>query len=352
MKNLIRILTLTLIIVIPAQAAKYAGEFLELGVGARGIAMGGAMAAHTYDGSSFYWNPAGMGYVTGIQATGMYADLWDGLANFSSTGVTLPVTGSVFAINYVRLGVPDIQKHPDYDLAVAEILARAPAFRFVVVDGDTIFINSVQEYLAATGASPAGLFSDTESAIFFTFAKYNQFTLDLGWSYFTVPMEMPIGVNLKLLNNKLGESSGTGIGADAGIQFRFPLDEIVLENWRAKLSYGAVVKDLTRTQLDWGEGVKDAVPTNFYSSVALEQKMPGRNSRMTLAYETEKRYERRRHVGLEYNFENVIALRGGLWQDEWSAGAGVIFWRMSADYAYYARDLGTTHRVSVSIKLK
>ncbi len=168
-----------------------------------------------------------MGYVTGIQATGMYADLWDGLANFSSTGVTLPVTGSVFAINYVRLGVPDIQKHPDYDLAVAEILARAPAFRFVVVDGDTIFINSVQEYLAATGASPAGLFSDTESAIFFTFAKYNQFTLDLGWSYFTIPLEMPIGLNLKLLNNKLGESSGTGIGADGGIQFRFPLDEIV-----------------------------------------------------------------------------------------------------------------------------
>ena len=73
---------------------------------------------------------------------------------------------------------------------------------------------------------------------------------------------------------------------------------------------------------------------------------------MTLAYETEQRYERRRHFGVEYNFENVISLRGGMWQDEWSAGAGVNFWRMSADYAYYARDLGTTHRVSVSIKIK
>ncbi|MCB1059919.1 MAG: hypothetical protein KDB65_06800 [Calditrichaeota bacterium] len=333
-------------------AAKYAGEFLELGVGARGIAMGGAMASHTFDGSSFYWNPAGMGYVTGIQATGMYADLWDGLANFSSTGITLPVTGSVFAINYVRLGVPDIQNHPDYDVTVQEILARAPAFRFVVVDGDTIYINSVQEYLLATGGAPAGLISDNESAIFFTFAKYNQFTLDLGWSYFTIPLEMPVGVNLKLLNNKLGSSSGTGIGADAGIQFRFPLDEIVLDNWRAKLCYGVVVKDLTRTELDWGEGVKDAVPTNLYSSIAIIQKMPGRNSRMTLAYETEQRYERRRHFGVEYNFENVISLRGGMWQDEWSAGAGVNFWRMSADYAYYARDLGTTHRVSVSIKIK
>lgn len=352
MKQFIRILILLLTASTSVHAAKYAGEFLELGVGARGIAMGGAMAAHTYDGSSFYWNPAGMGYVTGIQATGMYADLWDGLANFSSTGVTLPVTGSVFAINYVRLGVPDIQQHPDYDAEVAAILARAPAFRFVIVDGDTIYINSVQEYLLATGASPSGVFSDTESALFFTFAKYNQFTLDLGWSYFTIPLEMPVGLNLKLLNNKLGSSSGTGIGADAGIQFRFPMDEIVLDNWRAKLSYGAVVKDLTRTEVDWGEGVKDAVPTNFYSSISLEQKMPGQNSRLTLAYETEKRYERRRHAGIEYNFENVLSIRGGMWHDEWSAGAGIQLWRMTADYAYYARDLGTTHRVSVSIKLK
>ncbi|MBK6911128.1 MAG: hypothetical protein IPH10_09410 [bacterium] len=352
MKNILLSALLLLLVSSSAHAAKYAGEFLELGVGARGIAMGGAMAAHTYDGSSFYWNPAGMGYVTGIQATGMYADLWDGLANFSSTGITLPVTGSVFAINYVRLGVPDIQAHPNYDDVVNEILARAPAFRYVVVDGDTVYINSVQEYLLATGAAPDGLFTDNESALFFTFAKYNQFTMDLGWSYFTVPMEMPIGLNLKLINNKLGDASSTGIGADAGIQFRFPLDEIILENWRAKLSYGAVVKDATRTEVDWGEGVKDAVPTNFYSSVSLEQKMPGRNSRLTIAYETEKRYERRRHTGIEYNFENVLSLRGGLWHDEWSAGAGVSFWRMSADYAYYARDLGTTHRVSVSIKLK
>lgn len=352
MKNILALLLISLSLTVPVRAAKYAGEFLELGVGARGIAMGGAMAAHTYDGSSFYWNPAGMGFVSGIQATGMYADLWDGLANFSSTGITLPVTGSVFAINYVRLGVPDIEEHPNYDADVAAILARDPAFRYVVVNGDTVYINSVQEYLLATGGAPKGLFSDTESALFFTFAKYNQFNLDLGWSYFTMPVELPIGVNVKLINNKLGSASGTGIGVDGGMQARFPLDEIVDQHWKAKFSYGFVVKDATRTEVDWGEGVKDAVPLNIYSSLALEQKMPGRNSRLTLAYETEKRYERRRHGGIEYNFENVLFLRGGIWHDEWSAGAGFAFWRMSADYAYYARDLGTTHRVSVSIKLK
>lgn len=352
MKNLIVLLIATFVLVTNSRAAKYAGEFLELGVGARGIAMGGAMAAHTYDGSSFYWNPAGMGYVSGIQATGMYADLWNGLANYSSMGVTLPVTGSVFAVNYVRLGIPDIENHPNYDATVAGILARPPSQRYVIVNGDTTYINSVQEYLLATGAAPDGFFTDTESALFFTFAKYNQFNLDLGWAYFTMPVELPIGANVKLINSKLGDASGSGIGVDGGAQIRLPLDEIVLERWKAKFSYGFVVKDITRTEVDWGEGVKDAVPLNVYSSLALEQKMPGRNSRLTLAYETEKRYERRRHAGIEYNFENVLALRGGLWHDEWSAGAGFAFWRMSADYAYFARDLGTTHRVSISIRLK
>lgn len=352
MKRFFASITLLLLLSLPTFAAKYAGEFLELGVGARGIAMGGAMASHTYDGSSFYWNPAGMGFVSGIQATGMYADLWDGLANFSSTGITLPVTGSVFAVNYVRLGVPDIEQHPNYDQVVADILSRPPSLRYVIVNGDTIYVNSVQEYLLATGAAPRGLFSDSESALFFTFAKYNQFNIDWGWSYFTMPVEVPIGVNLKLINQKLGTASGTGIGVDAGAQVRFPMDEIVYEAWKARLSYGIVVKDATRTEVDWGEGVKDAVPRNIYSSISLEQKMPGRNSRLTLAYETEKRYERRRHTGIEYAFENVLFLRGGLWHDEWSAGAGIALWRVTADYAYYARDLGTTHRVSLSIKLK
>ncbi|MCH8285826.1 hypothetical protein IIB79_04770, partial [candidate division KSB1 bacterium] len=38
--------------------AKYAGEFLSIGVGARAQALGGAFAAIADDGTAFYWNPA------------------------------------------------------------------------------------------------------------------------------------------------------------------------------------------------------------------------------------------------------------------------------------------------------
>ena len=42
------------------QFRKYSNEFLNIGAGARGLAMGGAQVASTGDGTSGYWNPAGL----------------------------------------------------------------------------------------------------------------------------------------------------------------------------------------------------------------------------------------------------------------------------------------------------
>ena len=41
-------------------APKYSNEFLYIGVGARGLGMGGAQAASVNDITSGYWNPAGL----------------------------------------------------------------------------------------------------------------------------------------------------------------------------------------------------------------------------------------------------------------------------------------------------
>ena len=340
MKQIIAYLLLALIFVMPAQAMKYAGEFLEIGVGAHGVAMGGAMTAHTDDASSFYWNPAGMAYVSGLQLNGMYADLWNGLANYSVAGVTLPVSGAVFSANWIRLGVPDIQRHQDYD----DLQFPLP------VGNDTA--HSVQEYLMLTGAAPQGTFADNESAIFLTFAKQNAFTLDLGWSYFSVPMEIPIGASVKIINQKIGETGGSGIGADFGLQVRFPLSDVFYEHWKAKLAYGVNWQDATRTAVDWGENNKDAIPSNLRHGFALTQKMPGRDNKLTLSWDTEKRWEQTTHYGLEYKHANLLALRGGFWGNEWTAGAGVSVWRATVDYAYLTRELGATHRLSVALKLK
>ena len=42
------------------QFRKYSNEFLNIGAGARGLAMGGAQVASAEDGNAGYWNPAGL----------------------------------------------------------------------------------------------------------------------------------------------------------------------------------------------------------------------------------------------------------------------------------------------------
>jgi hypothetical protein len=340
MKRAIFIGLVCLALALPSFAAKYAGEFLEIGIGGRGVGMGGAMTAHTEDPMSFYWNPAGMAYVSGLHVSGMYADLWNGLANYSVAGLAMPLTGAVLGAHWVRLGVPDIQRHPDYD-----------NLQFPIVVGpDTA--HNVQEYLLLRHAAPQGMFTDNESAIFLTFAKQNAFTLDLGWSYFSVPIELPVGANVKIINQKLGSTGGSGIGADFGFQLRVPTSELIYEPWKAKLAYGFNWQDATRTAVDWGENNKDAIPSNLRHGFALIQKVPGRDSKVTLSWDLEKRWEMTHHFGVEYNYAKVISLRGGLWGEEWTAGAGLALWRVSVDYAYLSRELGTTHRISLSLRMK
>jgi hypothetical protein len=47
-----------------SQFKKYSNEFLQIGAGARGLAMGGAQIASAKDETAGYWNPAGL---TGIK---------------------------------------------------------------------------------------------------------------------------------------------------------------------------------------------------------------------------------------------------------------------------------------------
>src|SRR5271167_1887126 len=47
-------------ILFSATPAKYAGEFIAIGVGGRALGLGGAYAALANDVTAGYWNPAGL----------------------------------------------------------------------------------------------------------------------------------------------------------------------------------------------------------------------------------------------------------------------------------------------------
>src|SRR6266850_6391202 len=58
----------------PALATRYAGEFLRIGVGARALGMGSAFVGLADDGTSAYWNPAGLATLRSREATAMHAE--------------------------------------------------------------------------------------------------------------------------------------------------------------------------------------------------------------------------------------------------------------------------------------
>jgi hypothetical protein len=69
---------------------KYGNEFLNIGVGARGIAMGGSQVASVNDVTSAYWNPAGLLRIKEKYEVGlMHNEYLAGMAKYDYVGLPL-----------------------------------------------------------------------------------------------------------------------------------------------------------------------------------------------------------------------------------------------------------------------
>ncbi|MBI1966735.1 MAG: PorV/PorQ family protein [Gemmatimonadetes bacterium] len=87
-------------------------NFLEIGIGARGLALAGAYTALAEGVTSLYWNPAGIGEMEGPAAAVSVQQLYgeDGL-DHSFVGGVLPVgTNGAFGISLTQLTSGDIER--------------------------------------------------------------------------------------------------------------------------------------------------------------------------------------------------------------------------------------------------
>jgi hypothetical protein len=82
-------------------------QFLKIGVDARTTAMGNAGAAMQGDLSAMYWNPAGLGYITGLEAMFVYQDwLADVAYNYIAFATGLGNVGTI-GVSVTSLSVPE-----------------------------------------------------------------------------------------------------------------------------------------------------------------------------------------------------------------------------------------------------
>src|SRR3984957_133174 len=94
-----------------AQFTQYSNEFLNIGAGARGMAMGNAQVASVTDGTAGYWNPAALANVRDVpQLSLMHAEYFAGVGKYDFGNLVLPLKDNkrTLGITLLRFAVDDI----------------------------------------------------------------------------------------------------------------------------------------------------------------------------------------------------------------------------------------------------
>lgn len=321
-----------------AQFRKYSNEFLNIGAGARGLAMGSAQIASVSDGSSGYWNPAGLVNVKDYpQLNLMHAEYFAGIGKYDYGSLVLPLKDNkrVLGLSLLRFAVDDI-----------------PNTIFLVETDGTINFSNIQT------------FSSADYAFIVSLAQQISLKND---------RQINAGINAKVIHRKAGDfASAWGFGFDAGIQ-------IVDKRWRI----GIMARDVTTTFNAWSFSLNEKMREVFYLT---ENEIPVKSTELTApkliiggAYDfklgkslnllaeanLDLTFDGRRNtvlatdvvsvdpkIGLEVSWKNVFFVRGGInnfqraldddditnkkkiWIYQPSAGAGFKISNVQIDYAF------------------
>ncbi|MDQ0477552.1 PorV/PorQ family protein [Chryseobacterium sp. MDT2-18] len=247
---------------------KYSNEFLNIGAGARGLAMGGAVISNQNDVYSPMWNPAGLiGVDRDWQGAAMHAEYFESIAKYDYIAYAKPLDnkGGVFAISIVRLGVDNI-------LNTTQLIDPEGNIDY---DKITSFSQSDYAALLSYAFHPGG----------------NQ--------------KIDVGVNAKLVYRNVGKfASGYGFGFDLGAVYHSD------NGW----NYGAVMKDITTTVNFWTINQKElsAVVNGEEFNPApkdkMELTMPKLNLGMSRNFEINRDLELMPEAGINVDFAKTAAV--------------------------------------------
>ena len=332
------LLTCLLFFSATAQFRKYSNEFLNIGAGARGLAMGSAQVASVNDGTAGYWNPAGLvGVRDNPQINIMHAEYFAGIGKYDYVGVALPTSNNkrTISITGLRFAVDDIMNT-----------------LFLVEPDGSLNYNNIQA------------FSSADYAFIFSLAQKLKESEN---------KNIHFGVNAKLIHRSVGKfAKAWGFGLDAGIQ-------LYKDDWK----FGIAARDITSTFNAWSftftEREKEVLylTNNEIPVKSTELTAPrlifgaardfrlGKKVNLVAEANVDVTFDGQRNtlisggsfsadpkLGLELQLNNVFFLRGGInnfqralsdgdtvnqkkvWIYQPSAGAGFKMSNITVDYAF------------------
>lgn len=321
-----------------SQFRVYSNEFLNIGAGGRGLAMGSAQVASVNDGTAGYWNPAGLVNVKDYpQVNLMHSEYFAGIGKYDFASVAIPTSNNkrTIGITALRFAVDDIMNT-----------------LFLVEPDGSLNYNNIQA------------FSSADYAFLLSFAQKMKESGN---------RNVHFGVNAKVIHRSVGKfAKAWGFGLDAGVQ-------IIQNKWR----FGLVARDLTTTFNAWSFTfterekevlylTKNDIPVKsteltaprLVLGVAREFQLTPKIGLLAEA-NLDLTFDGKRNtivsadpisadpkIGLEFNVSNVFFLRAGInnfqkaladgdtlnqkkvWIYQPSAGAGFKISNVTIDYAF------------------
>ena len=313
--KIIKVSALALIIAFgftSARGAKYAGDFLYLGAGARPLSLGGAYVASAGDILSGYYNPAGLSILERSQSIFMHSETFGSLLNHDYLAYARPVGGegnqAAFAVSLYRLG------------------------------GGGILVTTVDQ---------TGRFRVVREESHADYVGYFSYGRKFG-------NRLSGGLTTKLIYRDIVDETAIGLGVDIGAIYD-------LAGW-AKV--GINLQDIPSTLISYTTGLKQRVNPTAKIGTALRGSRG--NFDGSLFADLDTRFEGRdyaaqasigqvsidTHFGLEILYKEKLSARVGTDTGNLTLGAGLSFSRFVVDIAMRDHsDLDNTFLVSLLMQL-
>ena len=319
-----------------AEEPRYAADFMDLGVGTRELASGGAAAFAGGVGAD-WWNVSLLATIAGDEILLHHAFYGAGLASLDFVGYARPLGPSTaLSASVLRFAVDDI---PRYQL-VLDPEDRAERE------------NNVS---ARPSAEPDGYFGAQDLGFRLSIARRSDRIVDFGWLYSPFPFSMSVGASLKYISQSLDQNIAVGLGADLGAGFTIGAADMVGWSRLGEIVLSAALRDVGGTKITWDTASRAhaSMPMRSRLDVGYAQALPSLSSELLLSWarvwDLQDGGRADHGLGAQWEFRELLALRVGEHRGELTAGAGFRFWRLALDYAFLSAEALENHRIDLKL---
>jgi len=318
-----------LLSVLLSQNTSYGDAFLNIGASSRSVGLGRSVVALPQNIGGYLVNPAATAFLSKNTFNGMYVNQFE-LAEYYTVGFSHATkNGYHWGLHGINLSVNDIFERPDVK-NITDLESRRDSIRALVAQG----FNS---------------FNTRESALIINLSKSINTMIDLGWRFAEVPLRIPVGINVKLLQKDLYQVNGTGIGIDMGGMVLLDLEQLFIYDWLDEFAIGLSLNNIVNTRMYWSSGKRDDIPMQLIGGVGYFQTFDNLPIKFSLLWQQNSLYQGDSQYGAELTLFDLINVRGGYNYDYLQGGVGLTFgslnYSFGLDYSFSNHDLGNAHRI-------